>query len=294
MNNIKQQIKENYNDLTKRLKIVANFIIENPKLIALKPAKEIGSLTSTSETTVIRCCYALGYSGYASLQEEIRKSLLLPAEGDDLFKALAEDMKTDKNDISEFMEKDIEHIRKTYEHLDHSDFSEAVKSIIAAKKIVVIGLRTSYAPANWLGYSLNIIKGDVTVFKGDIDDANYLMTQMDDQWLVIALSFRRYVQQTYTFVKAAKEKGARILTLTDDELSPVGLLSNITIKAFTPNPTSLKGMPTIFSILNAIVSSVMATDSQNVQQKLDQYNQSSEYYYTFYYRQQDYYDHPED
>ncbi|MHC0036377.1 MurR/RpiR family transcriptional regulator [Pseudoneobacillus sp. C159] len=288
MKNIKQRIKENYQDLTQRLKAVANFMIENPKVIALSPAKEIGNLTGTSETTVIRCCHALGYSGYSALQEDIRKSLLLPEEDEDLFKALAAGMKADKNDISQFMEKDIEHIRKTYEQLDRAVFMEAVNSIIAAEKMVVIGLRTSYAPANWLGYSLNIIKGDVTVFKGDIDDANYLMTQIDEKWLVIALSFRRYTQQTYSFVKAAKEKGARVLTLTDDELSPVGLLSNITIKAITPNPTSLRGMPTIFSILNAIVSCVMVMDSQNVERKLDEYNQSSEYYYSFSYRQHDF------
>lgn len=164
MRKIKQQIKENFHNLTFRLQMVATFMIENPRLIALYPAKEIGSLTKTSETTVIRCCHALGYSGYSALQEEIRKSLLLPEQENDPIKALAEGMKSDQKEFSQFMEQDIEHIRKTFAGLDSTVFRNAVNSIIDAKKIIVVGLRTSFAPANWLGYSLNIIKGDVIVF----------------------------------------------------------------------------------------------------------------------------------
>jgi len=237
---INQQIKQNYNELSQRLKLVANFIIENPKLIALYPAKEIGKLTETSETTVIRCSNALGYSGYAALQEDIRKALLLPNDNDPL-QALKRGIKTEYNVINDVMEQDIEYIKQTYMELDELLFLEAVNSIVKAKKIIVVGLRTSYAPASWLAYSLNIVKGETILFKGDIDDANYLLTEVNEDWLIVALSFQRYVEQTISFVKAAKEKGASDLTITDNELSPVGIIADLTIKVITPIPTSLKG-----------------------------------------------------
>ncbi|WP_456277547.1 MurR/RpiR family transcriptional regulator [Bacillus sp. AK128] len=281
MKKIIQQIKQHYNDLSQGLKLVANFIIENPKLIALYPAKEIGKLTETSETTVIRCSIALGYSGYANLQEDIRKALLLP-EDDDPIQALKKGIKTQNNIIHDVMEQDIEYIRQTFGALDETLFMEAVNSIVKAKKIIVIGLRTSYAPANWLAYSLNIVKGETVLFKGDIDDANYLLTEVDEDWLIVALSFQRYVKQTISFVKAAKAKGAQVLTITDNELSPVGVMADITIRAITPVPTSLKGMPPLFSILNALISGVMVTDQVNVEARVDTYNQTSKHYYSFY------------
>jgi len=260
---------------------VANFIIENPKLIALYPAKEIGKLTETSETTVIRCSNALGYSGYAALQEDIRKALLLPNDNDPL-QALKRGIKTEYNVINDVMEQDIEYIKQTYMELDELLFLEAVNSIVKAKKIIVVGLRTSYAPASWLAYSLNIVKGETILFKGDIDDANYLLTEVNEDWLIVALSFQRYVEQTISFVKAAKEKGASDLTITDNELSPVGIIADLTIKVITPIPTSLKGMPTLFSILNGLISGVMVTDKTNVEARVDKYNQTSGHYYSFY------------
>lgn len=200
MKKISQQIKQQYNELSQRLKTVANYIIENPKMIALYPAKEIGKLTETSETTVIRCSTALGYSGYASLQEDIRKALLLP-EAEDPLQALKKGIKTENNLLTEVMEQDIHFIKQTYANLDETLFQEAVSTILEAKKIVVVGLRTSYAPANWLAYSLNIVKGETILFKGDIDDANYLLTEINEDWLIVALSFQRYVKQTISFVK---------------------------------------------------------------------------------------------
>ncbi|MCD8511238.1 MAG: MurR/RpiR family transcriptional regulator [Bacillus sp. (in: Bacteria)] len=242
MERIKQQIKQKYNDLTQRMKIVANFIIDNPREIALNHAKEVGNLTETSETTVIRCCHALGYSGYAEVQEEIRIALLTPV---DPFKALREGIKADSSILAP-MNQDLEYIGKMTHEISETAFEHTIEMIIQAKRIIVVGLRGSYAPAHWLAYTLNIIKGNVVAFRGDLDDANYLLTDLNEDSLVITLSFPRYIQQTISFTKAAKEKGARIVSITDDELSPAGLLSDVTIKAITPQPTTLSGMPTIF------------------------------------------------
>ncbi|WP_096190366.1 MurR/RpiR family transcriptional regulator [Evansella halocellulosilytica] len=280
MDKIKLQIKNNYHNLTKRLQKIANFIIENPKLIALYPAKEIGNLTETSETTVIRCCNSLGYSGYTAVQEEIRKALLMP-ENDPL-KELTEGIKSDNGVFYQTMNQDVYHIRQTFEELGDKRFKEAVNEIVNANKIIVVGLRTSHAPAQWISYSLNIIRGKTVLFKGDIDDANYLLTDINDEDLIISLSFQRYSQQTISFSKAAKEKGAKILCITDDELSPIGLIADITIKAITPKPTSLKGMPTIFSILNALITGVMSIDNEKVEARIEQYNHTNEFYYSYY------------
>ncbi|RXI96178.1 MurR/RpiR family transcriptional regulator [Anaerobacillus alkaliphilus] len=279
MEKIKKRVKENYNGLTQRMKLVANFIVENPNQIALNHAKEIGNLTSTSETTVIRCCHALGYSGYAEVQEEIRKALIMP--DDDPFKALTEGIKSNSSFLST-VNQDIEFIGKTLQEFNETTYEEAVRQIINANKIIVVGLRTSYAPAHWLANILNIVRGNTVTFKGDIDDANHQLTEVTDESLVIALSFPRYAQQTISFAKAAKEKGAKVLSITDDELSPVGLISDTTIKIITPKPTTFKGMPTIFSILNAVISGVMVMDQENVEKRIEEYDRSKDYYYGYY------------
>lgn len=285
MENIKERIRKHFNQLTNQQKLVAKFILEEPKQIALHPAKVIGTLTGTSETTVIRLCYALDYSGYSALQNDIRESLLQPNEKVNQLQKYRDSTEqvsdTDKL-ITSNMEQDIDHIRQSLGSLDHGLFEKAVDSLVKAKRIVVVGFRSSYSPATWLAYTLNIIKGHTHLYRGQIDDANYLMTQMDAKWLVVALSFPRYSQETISFAKAAKEKGAKILALTDDELSPIGPIADLLIKVKAPVPTALKGMATMFSVLNVLISGVVQADRKNVQQRIKQYDETSQQFYSFF------------
>ncbi|MBP3039939.1 MurR/RpiR family transcriptional regulator [Bacillaceae bacterium Marseille-Q3522] len=280
MERLKTRVKKNYHQLTQGLKTVANFMMENPNAVALSSAKEIGNLTNTSETTVIRCCYALGYSGYSAIQEEIRKALIMPK--DDPFKAFKEEIKEEDNVFLQTKDQDIEYIKQTFSALSHQTYLQAVNSIIKAEKILIVGLKTSFSPAHWLETSLNIIKGDTVLYKGDIEGSDHLVMEVSDKWLVIALSFQRYAQQTINVLKMAKEKRAKIITITDDELSPAGLLSDMTIKAITPQPTSLRGMPTIFSILNTLISGVMAFDKEKIRERIEIYDKDSSHYYMYF------------
>lgn len=82
VDHVKVKIKETYDHLTKSQKSLARLILKDKKAVVLHTAKELGRLTKTSETTVIRFCYAIGYQGYASLQEDIRNDLLVAKDRD--------------------------------------------------------------------------------------------------------------------------------------------------------------------------------------------------------------------
>lgn len=167
------------------------------------------------------------------------------------------------------------------EAFDNRLYSEIIEAIINAKRIVVIGLRTSYAPAHWLSYTLNVVKGNTTLYRGEIDDANYILSGIDENCLVIAISFPRYARETLSFVKAARSTGAKIFSLTDDDLSPIGRNTDFLIKVTTPEPASIKGLPTIFSILKLFVTGVMNRDKENVHKNFSKYRETSNLFRSF-------------
>lgn len=276
MDSVSADIRSNYESLTKGQKEVGKYVLEYPDLIALHTAKEIGQLTETSETTVIRFCYAIGYSGYNQLQTKIRKSILLSKEKESPLRKFREvtDQVSNKGDlVQSVLKEEISYITQNLEQWDESVLQTAIENAINANKIVVIGMKTSFSPAHWLYYTLNIIKGNAMLYRGQIDDANYLITEIDEDSLVIALSFPRYTEETITFVQAAKEKKAKVLGITDNELSPLGLKSDFLVKVNTMQPASIKGMTQIFSLLNVLITGIMASDSSNVQKRIQMYEQ---------------------
>lgn len=284
MESVHERIRKSYEQLTNQQKLVAKYILDEANQVALHPAKVIGATTGTSETTVIRLCYALGYSGFSELQNEIRQSLLFPVIRESVVQNFydANYEFSDSDDVITFtMEQDLAFIQKTLNGLDRRLFDQAVQAIVKAKKVVVAGGRTSYAPAYWLSFSLNMIKGETHLYRGQVDDANHLISEADENWLMIVLLFPRYLQDTLLFAKAAKEKGATIVAITDHELSPIGPVADVLLKVTTPSPTTLKGMSSIFSLLNVLVSGVAQVDRERVQKRIKMYDKTSEQFYPF-------------
>ncbi|MBP1993794.1 MurR/RpiR family transcriptional regulator [Paenibacillus eucommiae] len=285
METMNDLVRKKYDELTASMKLVAKFVLEQPEQVALHTAKEIGGQSGTSETTVIRFSLALGFSGYSMLQEEIRKTLLMPKERENplrKFSDLPQQSAGDSRFLSRFiLEQDMAYMNKTIEELAPEVLEKAVDSIIAARKIIIVGLRASHAAAFWLTSTLNIMRGNAVLYRGAVDDANYLITDLDKDCLVIALSFPRYSLETLNFVLAAKARSANILAISDDELSPLGSKADVFIKVSTPQPATLKGMAVLFTLLNVLIAEVTAKDHTNIQRRIDAYNTTTEQFFAF-------------
>ncbi|MDQ0220758.1 MurR/RpiR family transcriptional regulator [Peribacillus cavernae] len=284
MEPINDLIRKNFSTLTNRQKLVASYILNYPHQIAFQTAKELGELTETSETTVIRFCYKIGYTGFSHLQKEIQASLLENRQTDPLEKfRVSKGVQSQNNDLIKYIkEQDIAFIERTMDSLSPDLYEEIISAILLSKKTCVVGSRSSYAPASWLAYSLNMIKGNTHLYRGELDDAISLISEINKKCLiiVIAFSFPRYAQDTITFVKNAKKKGVKILAITDNELSPIGLLADLLVKVYTPSPTGIKGMPMVFSLLNLIVSGVTSSKSDEVEKRLKDYEETSEQFFS--------------
>ncbi|WP_221563088.1 MurR/RpiR family transcriptional regulator [Alkalihalobacillus sp. TS-13] len=284
MDHINEKIREKFNALTKRQKTVAKYLIDHPQKVAIQTAKEIGANTETSETTVIRLCYTLGFSGFSELQKQVSTFLIEKNHNDPLenYRESTGELSAKDNLIQHIMKQDVASIEKTFSNLSDEMYQKIIDAILQSEKRFIVGLRSSFPPANWLHFSLNIVKGDTFLYKGEIDDAIYMLTEIDKECLVIAFSFPRYIQETVSFVSAAKKKGAKVLTITDDPLSPVGVLSDWLIKVDTPSPAALSGMTPIFSVLNVLVSGVASSEWKDVGRRINEYEQVSQEFSPFY------------
>jgi DNA-binding MurR/RpiR family transcriptional regulator len=219
------------------------------------------------------------------LQEEIRKTLLMPKERDNplrKFSDLPQQSSGDSRSLSRFIvEQDMAYMNKTIDDLAPEVLEKAADSIIAARKIVIVGLRATHTAAFWLTSTLNIMRGNAVLYHGGIDDANYLITDLTKDCLVIALSFPRYALETVQFVQAAKERSAKILAISDDDLSPLAIKADMFIKVSAPQPVTLKGMAVLFTLLNVLIGEVTAKDHDNIQRRLDEYNTTTKQFFSF-------------
>ncbi|MEJ8545982.1 MurR/RpiR family transcriptional regulator [Brevibacillus borstelensis] len=280
----KEKIRVQYGKLTASQKILARFVLERADMIAMHSARKVADMTQMSEATVIRFCYALGYSGYTQLQEEIRKSLI-PADYQrgpvEHYRDATGGQIHSENFVQFTLEAQHKAISQTEASLSEESCRTAVDMILRASKIMVVGYMWNQIPAKWFSSALNTIKGNTSMYTGAMDHADYFIAEQDKDWLVIVISFPRHSREVVRLVKTVKEMGAKIMAITDGELSPVATEADLLVKVQTPQPSMTNGMPIIFSTLNVLLNGIMVMDAERVQKRLRHFDEASGKFYSF-------------
>ena len=271
MANFQERIKEKYPILSKGMKKVGKYVIDNPQEIAMHSASQLGQKTGVSETTVIRFCYALAYSGYSELQREVRTYLILQKSSLDKFQAIKEELAQEPQFFSRSIQQTQYHIQEMKEKINEADLQLTVNRIYHSDRVFVTGFHTSFSMAHWLSFTLNIVHGNVQLIHYGIDDINHIFSGLTEDSTLIAITFHRYTSITLRLAEAAKKQGAFIIGITDSELSPIGEHADILLPIGLSTLSTIDSAPAVFTLMNAIVAGVSLIDKDKFLEKKNEY-----------------------
>lgn len=105
---------------------------------------------------------------------------------------MANDYSDENTILNKILKGDIDNIRETLEEIDGEAFQEAVSRLLKARKIYILGMRTSFVVAQYLGFYLGIILDNVHTVRMDMGDAFEQIVRIGEDDVVIAFSFPRY------------------------------------------------------------------------------------------------------
>lgn len=261
-------IQSQYTRFSKGQKLIAQYILKNYDKVAFMTACKLGETVGVSESTVVRFANALGYSGYPKLQDALQELIK-----NKLTTVQRVDMVTEFNDDSAILNKilksDMDNIKETLEEIDEKAFKEAANKILKAKRIYIVGMRSSFTIAQYLGFYLGIILDSVHVIRTDMGDAFEQVVKINEDDVLIAVSFPRYSKKSYQIVSYAKEKGAHIVSLTDSLFAPVASLTDNLLLVKSNMASFVDSLVPALSIANALIVSVGMKEKEDIKQHFD-------------------------
>lgn len=263
-NELLKKLEDGYQKFSKGQRKLADFIREDYDKAAFMTAAKMGEEVSVSESTVVRFATALGYEGYPEFQ-----------------KALGELVRTKLNSIqrmevtygrisqgeilSTVLRSDIDKIKLTMESIDHDAFQMAVDTILKAKKIYVIGIRSCAPLASFLSFYLNLICDDVTaVHTNSASEIFEQMIRVGPEDVVIGISFPRYSMRTLKAMEFASNRKAKVVTLTDSIHSPMNLYSSCNLIARSDMASIVDSLVAPLSVVNALVVALCMRKQEEV------------------------------
>ena len=246
-------IDKSYPKMSKGHKKIATFIKEHYDKAAFMTALKFGQTVGVSESTVVRFATALGFDGYSDMQkaiEELARIKSTPNQRIEITK-----MRLGDGDIIEkVMEADIHKIRYTLENINRDDFNNSVSSILNAKNIYIMGVRSSEPIAKILHYNLSLIFDNVKfVNSNSTAEVFEQMFSIGSDDLLIAFSFPRYSSRIVNAVKFAHSKGASVIGFTDSRTSPIADFTNYLLAAKSDMASYMDSLVAPISIINAII-----------------------------------------
>ena len=205
---------------------VADRVLDDPATVSASTITALARECGTSETTVIRFCRAVGFTGYPALR------LALAAEGGrnrlgdgrDLAGDIVADDELDKV-VAKIAFADARAVEETAEQLDLDALHAVIEALVRARRVDVYGVGASSFVALDLQQKLHRI-GRVSFAWADPHMALTSAALLTEDDAAIGISHSGATQDTIDALETARRSGATTVAVTNFPRSPLAALGD--------------------------------------------------------------------
>lgn len=232
-------------------------------------AAKLGETLGISESTVVRFASGIGYEGYPEFQKALEE--WVKNKLSDVQRIGAKYGHSSQSEIlSSVLGADMEKIQDTIVNLDPNAFEMAVNTILEAKNVYVIGLRSCAPLADFLHFYLNMIRGNVKLLNTtSVSETFEQMIRVDEKDVIIGISFPRYSMRTLKALEFANDRNAKVISITDSIHSPMCLYSSCNLLARSDMVSIVDSLVAPLSVINALVVAMCLKRPQEVKKNLE-------------------------
>ena len=267
-NELLNRINNKYSSMSKGQKLLATYITDNYDKAVFLTAAKMGETVGVSESTVVRFATSLGYKGYPefqnALEDLVRNKLNSVQRMEVTYGRISQ-----SEILNTVLQSDADKIKTTLAKIDHTAFEMAVKTIIEAKNIYIVGIRSCAPLASFLAFYLNLMFDNVHLLTTNSSSELFeQMVRIDKSDLIVGISFPRYSMRTLKALEFANNRNAKVITITDSIHSPMNLYSSCNLIADSDMASIVDSLVAPLSVINALIVALCMKKQKQVAKTL--------------------------
>lgn len=252
-NELLNRINSRYSSMSKGQKLIATYITDNYDKAVFLTAAKMGETVGVSESTVVRFATCLGYKGYPefqnALEEMVRTKLNSVQRMEVTYGRISQ-----SEILQTVLASDADKIKSTLEKIDHAAFESAVDTILGAKCLYIIGIRSCAPLASFLAFYCNLMFENVHLLTTNSSSELFeQMLRIGAEDAIIGISFPRYSMRTLKALEFANNRNAKVITITDSVHSPMNLYSSCNLIADSDMASIVDSLVAPLSVINALI-----------------------------------------
>jgi DNA-binding MurR/RpiR family transcriptional regulator len=253
---------------------IADFLLRNPVRATAWGIEELASQTLTSTATLSRFSRQLGFAGFAALRAAMADALQSAIQPvyqpvEKLRGALE---RGDADQITTIMAESqqvcLSNVSQTIAGMNASRLTTVAKRIRDAETVYTLGFGISAHLAAMLALDLQpFCRQSINVVEfGGTEVAAGRLMNIGSKDLLVAISFPRYASDAITLTRYARDRGARIVALTDSPASPLAPWAHDLLLCAASHPVLSSSYAAAIVMAETLVTSLMLSGSNHVQQ----------------------------
>lgn len=266
MNNIDviKIIEDMYETFSKSHKRIADYVLLNSDKVAYMTANKLAETVGVSDSTVVRFAVEIGFEGYPEFLKRLRE--VVSAKLTSVQRMEITSLNFEKGDVLErVINSDIDRLKKTLLNIKKEDFNSAIETIINAKTIYILGVRSSASLASFLGFNFNLMFDNVKLINtNSVSEMFEQILNIGKNDAIIGISFPRYSRRTVKALKYAKSCDAKIIAITDSYSSPLTQCADYSLIAKSDMVSFADSLVAPLSLINAIIVSIAMTKTEEI------------------------------
>ena len=232
---LQDEIRRRYDTLSKRLKQVARYILDNSNSVAFDTVASIAQQADVPPSTLIRFANAFGFSGFNEMKQMFKQHLMEETanytERARLFRQTTTDDATPPETPTEILNMftmvNTQALQQLAMQTSGDDLQRAVALLAEAENIYVIGLCRSFSVASYLTYALRHLDRKAFLIDGLGGMFTEQLSLVGPKDVVVAVSFSPYAREVVELVELGAQRKARQIAITDSQVSPLAAFSDV-------------------------------------------------------------------
>jgi DNA-binding MurR/RpiR family transcriptional regulator len=209
-------------ELTAAERKLMSALFANYPMAGLSSITEFAREAAVSTPSVLRLAKKLGFSGFPAFQERLRAELSAqlqnPIAKHDRWAADA----PDTHILNRFATAAMENLSGSLKLMDHRSFDAVVALLVdRRRRIHIAGGRITHSLASYLATHLKMARPHVALLPATASHWPQTLLDMDKTDVVVIFDIRRYDARMVEFAASAKQRGARVVLITDQWISPI-------------------------------------------------------------------------
>lgn len=271
-----KKIEESYSEMTKKQKVIADFMLQNTDTLTFISLRELSQQTGVTEVTILNMCKMLGYNSFNEVKYEFRKLLGNGErqqfyEGNEYYQIdIPEyELSDEEKFLQELRQEELQLVVDTFRQMDAKKLLEVAEIIVDAQKVVICGRGISYLLSDYLATGL--AGGEIGSMKVNTElNENVFATLplIDKHTVVVAFSFPDYYFATDKFAGYAKELGAKVIVITDSENAEICTHADRLILVKSNTRLALNTLSSPTAVVNLLISAVRIVGKNKKRRKI--------------------------